>query len=349
MKKIKALIFLGASVLPFSVNAQFEDRQTVHYDLERNDPKNSGLYGVIINPVSIDLSSLNANIGASLGFFYTYKSKFGISGNYYISYLDNAKGQGQKGEPYGTTDSYGVPVAYKKTRRFEVQTKFNILSWEKEGNYHLKLGYAGYRTIAVGRVEGTIFRALTGRIGYMADTRIIESEGGIPFRTLTPEYEYHYNGEVIPLALTNLSSSSTMLRSNVMAAGVGLTTYRDIKIMLDGSRYTGRREIKSQVDFYLDLLYAHKLELQDMVYYHSLFLISQEYSKLPHRLDLSPTLLNKIGGRIGYQSIDMYRPHFGTKFAVEAGLRPGLKEDKIANGYLQITFGLIFGGRAAAE
>ena len=306
--------------------------------------------GVILTPAIVDVNSTNINIAGSLGFFYTFKSKWGVTGHYRYSYLDNPKGSGQDGEPYGTVDSRGVPLAYKKASQIEIVVKSAFLSWEKSSKYHIQLGIAGPRTIAVGRVEGNIVRALTGRLGYQMDNRIIESETGIPYATNQPIYNYHHEGNVYPLERTFLTNSATMMQSNVVVAGIGYSSFRDIKLDIDDERYNGRREEKAQTDLFLDVLYAHNLKLQDMIYYHSLYPYTDEYNKLPERLDLTPTKLNKVGARLGFQSLVMYSPWFGTKYVVETGLRPGPKFDNFTgNAYFQITIGFIFGGRMALD
>lgn len=355
MKELRPLLLGSIMALSFTGMAQnnpntSSTEKTILYELERNEPANSGLFGLAVNPVYVDGNMLNLNLGAGLEFFYTYKSKLRVSGGYHFAYFDNATGSGHKGEPYGGYESYGTPVKHKNASRVDLLVSSSILSWEQESKYHITLGRAGYRTIAVGRVHGSVFRALTSRLGYTIDNRVIEGKNGLPFQTTTPVYQYHYKGEVYPLEPTNLATSSTMMKSNIAVIGIGYTTFRDIKITLDDERYTGRREEKSQTDVFFDVLFAHKLELQDMVYYHSLDRISEESEHLPQRLDLSATALTKTGFRLGYQFLTMYKPHFGTKFTLEAGLRPGPKGiKKDTNLYGQITIGIIFGGRMASE
>lgn len=357
MKKLRALLLLGAIGASFTGHSQKKssDRtdktdKTVYYTLERNDPANSGLFGVGLAPAIVDINELNINVAGGLELFYTYQSKFRASASYRYSYLDNPKGQGQDGIPYGTVESRGVPLEYKKSSQINMQASYSFLSWEKEGKYHIKLGAAGYRTIAVGRVEGLLVRALTARLGYQIDNRIIESENGIDFKTATPVYTYNHEGQSYQLQRTNIATSATMMQSNIIMGGIAFTTYRDIKIDLDDERYKGRREEKSQTDVFIDVMYAHKLQLQDMIYYHALDPYTDEDIHLPDRLDLSATALNKMGVRIGYQVMNMYTPHFGTKFLIEGGLKPGPKGEKAgANGYAQITIGVVFGGKASQE
>lgn len=354
MKLLKAVLLpgiLGMCVAAYSQRKPSDQTdKTVHYTLERNDPANSGLFGVSLLPAIVDINGLNINVAGGLDVFYTFQSKFRVSAGYRLSYLDNPKGVGQDGEPYGTVESYGVPASYKKASQLNVQASYSIMSWEKEGKYHIKLGAAGYRTIAVGRVEGLLVQSLTARLGYQIDNRIIESENGISFNTTTPVFTYNYESQSYPLQRTNLATSSAMMQSNIIIAGVAFTTFRDIKIDLDDDTYKGRREEKSQTDVFVDVLYAHKLKLQDMIYYHALYPYSNEYIHLPDRIDLSSTALSKTGIRIGYSVVNMYKPHFGTKFLIEGGLRPGPKGEKAGqNGYGQVTFGIIFGGKASQE
>jgi hypothetical protein len=217
MKNPRSLLLLGAIGLSLAGHAQYNksrrpvppsDGNSVNYELVRNEPANSGLFGLVVVPVIVDANKLNLNVAGGLELFYTYKSRFNVTAGYRFSYLDNPSGQGQDGEPYGTYDTYGTPLEYKKASRFEIITKTTILSWEKETGYHITLGSAGYRTVAVGRVEGTVLKALTARLGYQVDNRIIESKDGIAFNTSTPVYNYHFENEVYPLERTNLATSS---------------------------------------------------------------------------------------------------------------------------------------------
>ena len=357
MRKIRRVLLITVLALPVIAQAQYRPPQpaaqsdkTIQYELVRNEPGNSGLTGIVVNPLILDANKLNLNLAGGVELFYTFKSKWNLCASYRISYFDNPKGEGQKGEPYGTVDSYGTPLSYKKASAFQILGKANLIEWEKDTRYHITLGSAGYRRVAVTRVEGKVLHALTGRVGYMVDNRIIENEDGIAFKTNTPVYNYHYKNQVYPLDPTNLSTSSTMLGSNTIIVGIGYSTYRDIKIDLDDEKYRGRREEKAQTDLFLDLLYAHKLELKDMVYYHALYPFTQEYEHLPQRLDMKATTLSKIGARLGYQVLNMYRPHFGTKFVIETGMRPGPKaETATDNIYFQISIGILFGGRISHE
>jgi hypothetical protein len=100
----------------------------------------------------------------------------------------------------------------------------------------------------------------------------------------------------------------------------------------------------------VDALYAQSMTVEDMIYYTALQPMTGEYMHMPQRLDLSPTPVNKVGARFGVQTISMYSPHFGWKTMLEVGVRPGPKavtsQDPF---YLQITWGLIFGGRSSHQ
>jgi hypothetical protein len=349
MKILRPLLIFGALTLPFAGNSQskFPSERTINYELERNEPTKSGLFGLVVNPVYVDGYKLNISVGGGLGFFYTMDSRLRISGGFQYAYLDNITNGGHSG---GEWESYGLAVNSKNASSVNIMANSTILSWEKERNYHIVLGSAGYRTVAVTRVRGNVMRALTTRVGYQVDNRLIQSKNGNLFKTNTPEFVYHYEGNTYSLTPTNLGASSTMMKSNIVVVGIGYTTFRDIKITVDGERYNGRREEKSQNDLFFDVLFAHKLNLQDMIYYHSLNNVTDESKHLPQRFDLSATALNKTGFRIGYQAINMYQSHFGTKILLEGGLRPGPKnEQKDTNLYGQLTIGIIFGGRISYE
>jgi hypothetical protein len=325
---------------------------TALFNLLRNDPSHSGLFGITLSPANICASSLNLNASAGLGIFYTYQSKFGINLSYQRAYLDDLAGSSRDNPPSGDVDSYGIPASYSKSSMFEIQTKTSIFSWEKEGDYNLKLGntrIGGLHAEVYGHTRGIVTHAITLRLGYQFDNRLVEdnANGGIFYTTSTPVYTYHYAGQEYPLTPTNISTSSTMIKSGVITGGLGYSTFRDMKIELLDDTYTGRRLIESQSDFFIDALYAQSLTVEDMLYYYALMGYSGESIHLPQRLDLSPTPVTKVGFRFGLQQTTMYKPHFGLKVALEAGMRPGPKTVSSQDPfYLQLTWGLIFGGRS---
>lgn len=360
MKICKPLFIIGALTLPFTGIAQrnknvpsptAEEDKTVYYDLIRNAPTKSGLFGLIVDPLYIDGNRLNLNIGGGLDFFYTYNSHLRVSGGYHFAYLDNLGGDNKKApDSYSYLEEYGIPLKSNKSNRFGIMVSPTLYSWEKESNYHITLGSAGYRTVAVTRVHGKVMKAITGRFGYQVDDRIIQGKNGLPFKNTTPEYVYNFEGNTYTYTPANLSTSSTRLRSEMAVIGVGLTSFRDVKIALDDDQYRGRREEKAQHDLFVDLLYAHKISLQDMIYYHSLAYETEEHNHVPQRLNLATTPVSKTGVRVGYQVLTMYRPNLGTRVVLEGGFRPGIKTgDKNTNLYAQFTLGFIFGGRLALE
>jgi hypothetical protein len=172
------------------------------------------------------------------------------------------------------------------------------------------------------------------------------------FATKTPPYIFYSQGTSYTETPSNFQESSTMMQSGIIVMGLGLSTFRDIKISLDDNeRYTGRREERTQSDFFIDFLYANKLMLQDMIYYHSIYNSNTgETGHLPQRLNMSATPLSKTGFRIGWQQLAMYGRHFGGKFGIEAGVRPGIKTgDFQSSVYGQVSFSLFFGGKLTSE
>ena len=358
MTKLIPCLLMGALCLPGTVSAQYKrstvtppspfasSDRTIHYEPQRNEPANSGIFGIVVNPAYLDVHGLNLNIGGGAEFFYTWRSLLRISGGYYFAYADNIGGENHKGEPNEDWVSYGTAVNVKPSSSIHLLLSPTISSWEKTDDYHITLGKADRNSIAVSRVSGTVLKAITGRLGYVVDKRMIETKNGIAFETNTPAFNYNYQGEVYPLRPENLDKGNTMMQSNIAVIGVALTTFRDMKITLDDDRYTGRRQEKSQTDVFFDLLYAHQLQFQDMIYYHSLEYPTQKQAKghLPQRLDLSATPVNKLGARVGYQFIGMYKRNFGAKCLIELGLRPGPSNAE-GNLYLQITYGIVFGAK----
>ena len=110
------------------------------YRLIRNEPSHSGLFGVTLMPANILVSYLNIGVSAGIGAFYTYESKFGVSVNYQRAYVDDIAGSSRDNIPGGDAESYGIPANYSKSSLLDIQTKMAVFSWEKEGDYNLKLG-----------------------------------------------------------------------------------------------------------------------------------------------------------------------------------------------------------------
>lgn len=355
MKKLYPLLIFSTLMLPFAGKSQErqEPEQAVGYKLLRNEPAKSGLVGVSVEPVSIDVSKLNVNVGGGFTLYYTFNSLLRISGGYRYAYLDNFVNENHKDEPVGDWDSYGIPYKHEKSSCLSFLVSPTIFSWVKEKEYGVVLGRTGYRTIAVTHVPGNVMKALTGRLGYMVDNRVIESKDGLSFKTTASPYMYHYQDQYMAdqtLVLTpdNLNTSATIMKSNIAVIGVAYTAFHDLKVALRDSRFSGTRLESRQTDFFFDFLYANQIKLQDMIYYHSVYVPGVGGGHLPQRLDLSATPLRKTGFRLGFQVASMYSSHFGTKFALEGGVRPGVKPvGGSASVYGQITFGFLFGGRIA--
>jgi hypothetical protein len=326
-------------------------KERLTYQQERNDPKNTSIWGVAITLASIEGSSMNSNMTGGAGLFYTYKSVVGISADYYIGYFDLITGSNKNNKPNRALDetSYGIPVNYQKPSLLDLQAKISIYSWDAAGFYDAYLGHErvhGRRVNKVGRIRTTNRKAITGRVGYMVDNRVLESSNGIGFVTNTTPYSYVYNGEPYTVYPDHLATSAAMLRSGIINVGVALSTFSDFKANLSEVRKKGREEQTSQTDIYIDLLYAQSQNLQDIVYYH---MPNNTDEVIPQRIDISGTPLNKAGVRIGYSGKTLNR-FFGWKYGVEAGIRPGLKTtESTGNAYVKLTIGVIFGGRTKSK
>jgi hypothetical protein len=321
--------------------------EKAYYNLIRNDPGNSGLWGASITYASLDFSMLNINMTGGLGLFYTYKSLVGISADYQIGYFDLVTGSNKNKKPDRIDrDSYGIPVDYKKPSLLDIQAKVSVFSWEKEGNYHVYLGRERIGRMGsvtkLGRVRGLIRKAITARAGFMLDNRVVQNINGISLETTTPPYVFMDNGKEYTMTPRYLSTSAAMLETGIISAGIGLTTFMDLKIQMADEEYKGRKEEKSQTDIFVDVLYAQSQKLQDITYYH----ISYETDEIiPQRLDISGSPLSKAGFRAGV-SFKKLSQFFGTKYGVELGMRPGPKVNERAGSfYCRLSFGVAFGGR----
>jgi hypothetical protein len=321
--------------------------ETAYYNLIRNNPENSGLWGASITLGSLDVNALNFNMTGGLGLFYTYKSLIGISADYQIGYFDVIEGANKNEKPKNLDRaSFGMPVDYKKPSLLDLQAKVSVFSWDKQGAYDVYLGREkigwGASATKLGNLKATIRKAITGRVGFMLDNRIMQNRNGISFETTTPPYSFMENGQSYTLTPTNLKTSAAMLESGIVSVGVGLTTFRDLKIEMTGGGYKGIKEEKSQLDLYADVLYAQSQKLQDITYYH---MLDETNEIIPQRLDISGTSLSKIGFRIGY-SYKRINRFFGAKYGLELGNRPGPKTaETMGHFYCRMNVGVALGGR----
>jgi hypothetical protein len=322
-----------------------KDVASSYYNIVSNDPDNSGMAGIIIQPLASEVSSTNVNFRAGIGGYYTYKSLFGITALYQLAYFDNMGGNYVNGSQMEYTDLPGVPTKYRRTSQFEIQTKTSLLSWHKTKRYNIASGLDMDGNKA-GKVKGPVTKALTGRLGYQLDNRLIEKNtGGIPFTTTTAPYEYTAeNGAVSLLTPHSLEWSAAMMKSNIVGIGVGLSTFRDIEISVNEETYRGHTKERSQTDLYVDLLYAHSLQLQDIIYNHGR--MDDAGDEIMQQLDISSTPVRKMGFRIGYQYTGSYRAVLGKRYGAELGFNPGPKLESGKNTpYFRIFYGLVFGGK----
>jgi hypothetical protein len=133
-----------------------------------------------------------------------------------------------------------------------------------------------------------------------------------------------------------------MMRSNIISLGIGLSTFRDMKIKLDDPDYKGRREEKGQSDLYVDLLYAYAIKFQDINYWHAV----SDFGAMPQRMNLDGTPVKKMGVRVGFQQMKSFNSWSGTRFRIEAGLTPGPDMYSLQDQwFLRFSYGFIFGGR----
>ena len=233
---------------------------TTEYRLIRNEPEHSGLFGVNLIPLVVGVSPLNVNFSGGVGAFYTYESKLGLSATYQRAYVDDLAGQSRDDIPMGDEESRGIPAGYSKSSLLDLQAKITAVSWVKEGGYGLKLGttkIAGRSAEVIGHARGMVMRAITTRLGYQVDHRLVEEpNSGIAYVNSTPVYNYNWQGKVYPLTPNNLVTSSTMVNAGIITAGLGYSAFRDMKIDLQDDTYTGKREEKEQTDVFVDVLYC---------------------------------------------------------------------------------------------
>jgi hypothetical protein len=321
--------------------------ETFEYSVLRNDPANSNLWGVSFNIISPEFYALNSAFTGGIGAFYTYRSSFGISVDYNRGYFDLIQGSHKNDRPddyYAA--GYAIPAKYKRVEILDLQTKFTLAKWDREGSYHVGLGHermAGQTVKKLGRIPGMTKRAIMGRLGYSLSNRLVQSNNGLDIRTTTPPYTFTDNGKEYTLRPGDLDASPSMLHMGMVNAGASYSVFGDMKVDFKGEDRKGRSEIRSQTDYYAELLYAPTIRYQDLTYFHG---ISETREIIPQRLDISNSPYKKLGFRIGIESKNMGRI-FGTRYGIEMGLRPGpataVKSD---NFYAKLMFAIVVVGKS---
>jgi len=305
-------------------------KDSVGAAIMRNAATDSRMAGFILDIANIDYNAINFNISSSVGFYYTYKSKIGVTGLYTMAFWNDITG-GRESTVGNSWHAYGEPSDYKRMSNIDVRVKGAVISWTKERDYHLYLGHDRVAT-TYGKVKGEIVRALTVRGGYQLDNRVAGGDIGMPFATKTLDE----NGQPY-----SLSDTRAMMRSNIASVGIGFSAFRDMKIKLIDEDYKGRREEKGQSDVYLDFLYAHSIKFQDIIYNEP----DGQGDSRSILMDVSATPVRKAGFRLGYQFMKSYTSWSGRRFSAELGITPGPKLQMQDQIFIRLKYGFIFGGR----
>lgn len=326
-------------------------QETFDYSVLRNDPANSNLWGVSLNIINAEFYRPNSASSGGIGIFYSFKSILGISADYYRGYFDLIQGSHKNDPPrdYTYAANYAIPAKYNKVEMLDLQTKLTLVSWDREGSYHVGLGHermAGRNVQKLGRMSGQVRTAIMGRLGYSLSNRLVQSDNGIDIRTTTLPYTFIDNGQEYTLRANQLETSPAMLHMGMINVGASYSIFGDMKVNFAGEDRSGRNEQKSQIDCYADLLYAQAARYQDLTYFHE----SRETREIiPQRLDISNSPYKKLGFRAGVESKNMGR-FFGTRLVAEMGFRPGpVTTVKSDNFYGKLMFGLIFGGKTGSH
>lgn len=311
----------------------YDEARPVNAELSANDPWGTSMIGGTLVPAQLDISSSNLSLRVEGGAYFNYKTILNISSQFNYAYLDNI----------GGTDDMkrGVPVGYAHATNFEVQGQYSIASWERpHANYNLKL--SGNNE---GKMKALAVKAFTSRVGFMMDNRVQErSNNGLPFATTTAPFVLHADRTVTTLAPDKLQYSAAMVKTDVVSVGIGYSVFKNVKLNVVDERFSGRKELTSRSDLYLDVLYAAKINVQDIIYYHD---IAGSNDDIPQRLNLAATPLRKVGARIGYQYIGFAKRNVGGKCLFELNYKPGLQIDQATAALgIKVSYGLIFGGKS---
>lgn len=309
----------------------------VGYDVVRNEPQYSNLYGVSIQPAILDVCKSDMSMAGGIGLFYTYKSAVGIDLNFQTVYMENLDSKHGNYKP--SNESYAVPEKNRTSKRLELQTKFTVASWKKTIKYPMHVSYADMGESS-GSVPGTMLRAVSGRLGFIHDLRKIHGDGILPLETTQAPYVLHMeDGTDKELPRTALDESTVLVKSEIITAGIAWSTYRDMKIALKEESYKGRKEMKTQTDLFIDVMYAPSMKYEDIKYFYQ----GDQNNQVSELLKVTSPF-SRTGARMGCQVMSMGK-FFGSKYVFEWGVRPGPNLPSYANAYFRATYSLIFGGR----
>ena len=329
------------------------ENDVVKYELIRNEPENSGIYGLAIDPLQLDVHAMNISMNAALSLVYTYRSIFNIEAGYKIGWWDNMAGYPGNyiNILNGATAGYGEPANYKRSNSLFAQSSISLLSWQKDGYYSQHLGFKKierYTAEVVGSAEGSYQKTLNLRAGYSQNNQLIQTDNTIPYVYALKDSTFEYNGQTYPLNDGNMPSSPTTIQFGMLSAGIGIVKYGDMKIELKDDEYGGTRESRSRTEYYIDVLYAPRINVGDVLYNFDTEASAGDFGApaISQVIDVSNTPVRQLGFRAGVSTLSLSEKLIGFKTGFELGVRPGVNNGSMSeNAYLMLKVGFIFGGK----
>lgn len=295
------------------------ERDTAQYAILRNQPGSFSTYGVFINPLMIEGGPASFPFSIGAGASWQHKTRYGVTLAFQQAYFELEGGKAEN----------GLGIAMKNTSRIQADAQLSLHTWKAGGKYQLKWKAAGRKTQVYSYIPGVKTKTIAGRIGFAHDNRHIgaSDKKELNFLTSTPAYQY----DTQPLAATRLRQAHTMMRSDIISAGISYNVFADIDLGADKRK-------TSHTEYYADFLFAAALSLQDVTYRHTV-----NETVIYQRLNLGATPLSRTGFRLGVRETARPFRRLMSITTLEAGLRPGISGDISSNIFYRAAYGLMLG------
>lgn len=306
-----------------------------YYSIIRNEPQDLNLWGFEATPVILDTYTFSPSVSAGLGAFYSFPGNARIRVNYELGlYYYQSNAHRATKPTAGTYSSYGIPSSPANDSRLEVLGSIPVINKKSKTDYRVKISNSG--NILVPTISADKVIAMNLRAGLIHENKMAESISNMPLTTDKPLMTPPGGGE--PLH-RYLAGSSAMLNSNIVAAGIGMSVIKDLKIELKDGNLKGGKNTRSVTDLYLDMLYASSMKYGDITYYYPL----SSGDQLTETLSVTSPF-NKLGARFGLRREGLSKT-VGTAFGAELQVKPGPGVTMRERFGIRTSFAIILAGR----
>lgn len=289
------------------VNNTRLDKDSVFYQLLRNEPKSLRFWTIGVSPLSFEFSN---NRGFNMYFQgdvnVQLTSKLNLSADIKKAFIDNLSQATNKNEYRNFGGNPFSSSNYKKAFKSNAIVSYEIFGKDRIKKHEIYLGSERMEGLAVtvlGTLDAMERISWNVRGGYSFEHGIYFSPDGLKIGTTTTgiTYETEYFGvpEVLPVPINDMGNAMPMVKSNCISLGMSRKIISDLKVdLVENVRFKGKRDRFGFVEIYGDLLYGLSLKSGDVNYLYRTSGASLEYNKTAP-LNTSLTAFSKIGGRLG--------------------------------------------------